>query len=272
MQFQYVLYLILLLSVGCDAKEPPKSSNESKPLAREEHPKQEKSKLPECVERADAGIEVISLTEEWAKKLEIMSYYQTDPGFTKWLLLFHDIPDGAPYAFEQKRVSQPVYDRYYPCPGGAPSESVVECKKHNVPTGVVVGSRGYLLGEKITIRLSGKDAHREVVFYPRPLFLKKGTGEVLVRASLLSEEPGGTLYEFDVCGVGKEEKYKLISYSGKERLSHDAQGPMRGSILPGVVGKVGGYSSLTVQVKGGASYSMELPWGRELLEYREGKK
>ena len=271
MQFKYSLFFILLLNVGCNVKDPPKSSNESKPLAGEESSKQEKSKLLECVEQIDAGIEIVSLTEELAKRMGLTDYYQTDSGFAKWLVLFHDIPGNAPYVFEQKRVSQPVSARYYPCAGPS-SEDVLKSKSCNIPTGLVVSARGYLPGEKITIRLSGKDAHKEVTFYPRPLLLKKETGELLARAMLICGRPGGTLYELDVCGVGKQEKYKLISYSGKERLSHDVQGPMHGSILPEVIGEVGGCASMILQIKDGASYGMELPWGRELLEYRQGKK
>ena len=145
MQFRYVLYCLLLLSAGCSVKQPEKIAD---------------TKGQECVEQLDIGAEVIALTEQRAKEMGLTNHYQTDPGFAKWCVLFHDIPGNPPYGFEQKRLLQPLPDLYYPLPGSSP-ENILISKHWNQPAGVVVSARGYLPGEKITVRLSAKDASTE---------------------------------------------------------------------------------------------------------------
>jgi len=271
MQLQYLLYLILLLTVSCNAKQSSESSNKSEPSKHENCLTDTKSKLQECVEQSDAGIEIICVTEQWAAKMGLMDLYQMDPGFSKWCVLFHDIPGNPPYSFQQKRLLQPLPDRYYPCQGPC-SEDILKFKNRNKPTGLMVSARGYLPGEKVTIRLSAKDAYREITFYPRPLFMKKKTGELLVKATLLCAEPGNTLYELDICGLGKQEKCKLVSNSEGEILSFNLQGPMECTITPEVAGQKRGFAKTALHFEDGTSYSLDLPWGYALLEYKLGNK
>lgn len=261
MRFQYGFYLILLLSASCNAEQTPKSLTQST----------EKSKSKESVNQIDNGVELVSVTEEWALKMGMINHYKTDPGFTKWCVLFHDIPGNPPYLFEQKRLVQRIPNFYYPIPDPT-SEVILESKNRNKPTAMVVSARGYLPGEKITIRLSSKDAYREVTFCPRPLLLKKESGELLVQATLVCADPGHTLYNLDICGVGKHEKYKLISHSKNEILSHNVEGPVQCGISPEVVGEKKGIAKAILKFENGTSYSLELPWGYELLEYNRGNK
>jgi hypothetical protein len=271
MHFRYGLYFIVLLIAGCNIKHPEKVSYTLKPPERAEVVADNENKQLECVERLDAGVEIIAMTEQWAQQMGLMDLYQADPGFDKWCVLFHDIPGSPPYTFQQKRLSQALPDRYYPCPGPS-SENILECKNCNMATGLVVSARGYLPGEKVMIRLSAKDAYREAIFYPRSLLLKKESGELLAKGTLLCAEPGRTLYNLDICGVGKHEKYKLVSHSGKESLLQDLQGPIRCGLTPEVVGMVKGIAKMELQFEDGAFYTMELPWGYELLEYKLGNK
>ncbi len=166
---------------------------------------------------------------------------------------------------------QSLPDRYYPY-SQLSSESILKCKNCNMAAGIVVSARGYLPGEKITIRLSAKDAYREIVFYPRPLFLKNKSGDLLAKGTLLCAKPGNTLYDLDICGIGKQEKYKLISHSGKEILSQDLQGPISCELAPEVIGLRKGIAKIELQSEDGTFYSMDLPWGYELLEYHQGNK
>jgi hypothetical protein len=299
MQLRHGLYLILLLSAGChenysekvsDALQSPKCVEhivfeEYKPPEYVERPDANTPKLPEraepvadtenksleCVKCVGAGVEIIALTEQSAKEMDLIQHYRTDPGFTKYCVLFHDIPDSPPYAFQQKRLAQPQPDRYYLCPGPS-SENILECKNHNMATGIVVSARGYLPGEKTTIRLSGKGAYREAVFCPRPLLMKKISGELLAQGTLLCTKLGHTLYELDICGIGKQEKYTLVSYSGEEILSHNLQGPISCGLSPEVIGLLKGIAKIELRLEDGASYSMELPWGHELVDYKLGNK
>ena len=225
----------------------------------------------ECVERIDDRIEIINVTEQWAKEMDVIDFFQADPGFTKWFIKFHDIPGNPPYSLQQKRLIQSDPDRFISIPNPS-SESILESKNRSSPIGLMVSVRGYLPGEKVIIRLSAKDAYREIVFYPRPLLMKEDNRRLLAKATLLNAEPGHTLYTLDVCGIEKQEKYKLISRSGKEILSHNWQGPITCTISPEVVGQVKGVAKTVLEFEDGTSYSMELPWGYELLEYKRGIK
>jgi len=200
MQFRYGLYFIALLSASCNVKHSKQASDATK-SAYVERIADKENKSPECVDRLDAGIEIIAMTEQWAENMGLLDCYQQDPGFTKWCVLFYDIPGNPPYTFERKRLIQPLPDHYYPCPS-PPSEAILKFKNCNKPVGLVVSARGYLPGEKIIIRLSAKDAYREIAFYPRPLLLKKKSGDLLAKGALFSVETGQTMYSLDICGVG----------------------------------------------------------------------
>jgi hypothetical protein len=266
MQLKSSLYFILLLSCGCQKNS--KGPELSKPT---EFVANQKTHPLECVERIDDRVEIIKATEQWAKEMGVIDLFQADPGFTKWFIKFQDIPGNPPYSLQQKRLIQSDPDRFISLPNPS-SESILESKNRNSPVGLVVSARGYLPGEKVIIRLSAKDAYREIVFYPRPLLMKEESRGLLAKATLLSAKPGHTLYTLDVCGIEKQEKYKLISHSGEEILSHDWQGPITCTISPEVVGQVKGVANASLEFEDGTSCSMELPWGYELLEYSRGIK
>src|SRR5690349_725970 len=128
MQFRHGFYFIALLSAGCNIKYSETISDTLNPQERAESviekPREQTERIPEkenkpveSVERFDSGVEIVAITEQWAKENGLMDLYQADPGFTKWCVLFHDIPVGPPYKFQQKRLLQASPDVYYPCPG-----------------------------------------------------------------------------------------------------------------------------------------------------------
>ena len=192
MRLPYAIYFIILLSgVGCNVKRSEKTADTLKPsipIAEETDKASDRLKPPqdtdlvldkenksvECVQQFDTGVEIIAMTEEWAKEMGLIDHYRTDPGFEKWCVLFHDIPGSPPYAFQQKRISQPLPDRYYPCPGPS-SENILESKNY-MATGLVLSARGYLPGEKLTIRLIWKRRiQRSYLLSASPAF-EKGIG------------------------------------------------------------------------------------------------
>lgn len=286
-RWKYGAYLVLFLCASCNrtdnqtnkvAQTPVQKTkpiiseqNTPKTLNRLSEQKLSKSAMLE-IDRMDAGIEVIQMTEELAKTLEITNFDQCDPGFTKWLFSFNVIPGNPPYSLEQKRVFQPVFDCFYPIQNGVSSEEIHYSKSNNKPVRLLLSARGFLPGEQVTIRLSAKDASKEISFYPRPLHLKDAAGKVLAKAVLFCAQPDFTGYNLDISGVEKEQKYTFTSQSGGEILSHAMQGPMQCSITPDVIGKTGGIAKAILQFEDEISYSLELPWGRELLEYKAGKK
>src|SRR5579863_8097415 len=181
MQFRGSLWLALLLSMSCNTKQPVEHSNSLESLGSVALPTDEKSELQKDVNRTDKGVEIIPVTDQQAEELGVIA----DPGFAKSCVLFYDIPGDPPYSFQQKRLVQQVPDHYYPSAGPS-SENILGAKNRNRPTGFIVSARGFLPGEKITIRLNAKDAYREVSFCPRPLLLKTETGKILAQAALLS--------------------------------------------------------------------------------------
>lgn len=269
MRFQYGFYCLLLF-MSCNTKHSEVSAT-LKPSQDTEFVIEKENKLLECVEQLDAGVEIIAMTEEWAQQMGVMDLYKIDPGFDKWCVFFHDIPDNPPYILLQKRISQDLPDCYYPCEGMS-SENILTCKNRKVATSVIVSARGYLPGEKVIIRLSAKDAFREAVFYPRPLLLKKKSGEILAKGELLCAKTGDTLYSLDICGVEKKEKYTFTSYSGNEIIRKELEGPAYIAIIPEVIGMSAGIAKIELLFEEGTCYIMELPWKNELLEYKLGNK
>ncbi len=277
MQLQLCLFLFLLLSAGCDSKH----SSNNKQLNHEKfddlaqinltHFNSEDYLTQDCIVQIDNGIEVIKVTKEYAEKNKIIDLYQADPGFVKWLVLFHDFPGAPPYFFEQKRHLKPPPDHFSPCKGTS-SEVILEAKKDNKPAGLLVSGRGFLPGEKITIRLSGQNGYREITLFPRPLVMKNKSGKLLAKAELLCPIPGQTFYHVDFCGIEKEEKCKIVSQSAVGVFSYFVHGPMESTISPEVIGQRGGVANLTIQFEDGAYYSLKLPWGYAFQEYLAGTK
>jgi proteasome lid subunit RPN8/RPN11 len=261
MQFLYCLFLILPLSAICNSEHPFNREQTTTPI----------HKIPEYIEKIDPGVQVIQVTKEWAEKMGVLHFYEADSGFTKWIIVFHSIPGSPPYEMQQKRMVQSVSEQYHPCPTPN-AEDIQECKNAGEPAVLIVSAKGYLLGEPVTIRLSGKDAQKQVTFYPRPLALKKENGDLLAKARLCDLRLGQTSYDLKVCGVEKQEKYQLTSQSGEESFSHNCEGPLQCNILPGVLGQSGGIASIALQLEDGAFYEMQLPWGLELMDYSLGKK
>lgn len=271
MQLRYSLYLLAFLSAAYTTQPLEKAGDTLKPVEQQKPIAEKQNALQEDKKPLDAGVEIIPINEEWARQKGVMDLYQTDPGFAKWFVSFHDIPGSPPYAFEQKRLMQALPDRYFPFESNS-SEDILRCKNSNKPIGFMVNSRGYLPGEKVVFRLSAKGACREAVFYPRPLLLKRKSGELLASATLLCAVPGQNLYAMDICGVGKQEKYKFTSYSGSEVLSHNLEGPIYCTFMPEVVGLRRGVAKIVLQFEKGERCSMELPWGSKLFEYSLGNK
>ena len=264
---QLSLFLALLLSAGCTTKQAAENDANDQISHHEKitTPTQVEYFAEDCIEKIDEGVELIKVTKEWAEEKGLMAIYENDPGFAKWFVVFHDIPDTPPYSLEQKRLLQANRDYYYPCLGTTPEDTIT------VPTGMMVSVRGYLPGEKVTIRLSSKNAHREIVFYPRPLIMKR-SGKLLVKAELRCAQPGHTFYHLYFIGMGEEEKYKFMSRSGQEFGSSNLQGPIETFYMPEVAGRGSGFATVTLQFQDRTRYSMKLPWGYEFLDYMAGKR
>jgi hypothetical protein len=271
MQFRHCLFSLLLLSASCSSEHASVSANKSTEYVEYIHPADPTNKLPEYISQIDPGVEVFPMTIKWVEEMGLPILYMLDPGFAKWCVLFDSIPENPPYEMQQKRIIQEAPDQYYTCTNSN-SESIKRCKNAGKSTAMVISAKGYLPGEPVTIRLSGKDAHKEVTFYPRPLVLKKENGELLARATLCDAHPKQNLYMLEIYGVGKQEKYQFTSHSGEEILTQSCEGPIFCTILPEVLGQTRGIANITLQFEEGACYKMQLPWGLELMEYSLGNK
>ncbi len=230
--------------------------------------------LNDYIEKIDPNIEFLPLTPQLMANLGIENAAQIDAGFSKWLILFNEIPGEPPYQLQEKRILQFKRDTFRPLKGVPESSEIAQAKKLNEPIRIGFSSRGYLPGEKVVLRLSSKDKtiFKEITICPRPLVLKKASGEILAKAFLSSHSPELTMYTVDVLGVKKEEEYKIISCSGKEKLQKVVKGPISMGITPNVVGDKGGFGELKLCLEDNSSYKLRLPWGSRLTEYSKGDR
>jgi len=229
----------------------------------------------EYVEKIDPTIEFSPLTEKLMKELGVKSPLESYPGFEKWIVTFNEIPGDPPYSLQGKRCVQSDPEGFAVVSGVPNSFELLEAKIFGNPVRIPICSVGYLPGEKVTWRLvsKDKDVFKEIVFYPRPIFIKKKSGEVLARACLQCCSLDNAMYEINVCGIGTEEKCLYTCYSGDEMMEPTVfQGPVSMFNLPGVIGRDGGIGYMEFRLEDGSLYQIELPWGSELLEYVKGNK
>ena len=88
----------------------------------------------------------------------------------------------------------------------------------------------------------------------------------------MGHSPDQTMYELDICGVGKQEQFQMISYSGPEVIPSCLEGPTTMFMLPATIGSEGGIAKLEFSLSDGSLYKMELPWGAELKGYIKGDR
>ena len=140
---------------------------------------------------------------------------------------------------------------------------------------LVTSSRGFMPGEKVTWTLETQDGasiSEKAEIIPHPIMLEVPMGGAKLKAELVSLKP--TYYEMYLEGVQTFEKLNLRSFSSGETIDNDfhyTQGSCI-ALMPGVIGKEGGFCDLSITRQKGDKFELKLPWGKELLKYLEGEK
>lgn len=230
-----------------------------------------KMECNDYVERIDPTIQFVPLTPQLAKEYHIEEWLEKDIGFSKWIVVFNEIPGEAPHSLQEKRIFRLNPEHFYPLQ--LPVADMLALKKQGTTTWFIVSARGYLPGEKVIWRLISERSKefKEIAFYPRPLVLKKKSGEILAKASLLFSL-AVTTYRLDISGIQEEEVFKFLSASKHERIRQVLKGPILMDVTPDVIGSRGGIGELTLSLEDGSSHKVELPWGSELFKYSKGEK
>ncbi|MBX9744503.1 MAG: hypothetical protein K2X08_04760, partial [Chlamydiales bacterium] len=231
-----------------------------------------KMEFNDYVERIDPTIEFILLTPQVAKDYHIEEWLEKDIGFSKWIVIFNEIPGKPPHSLQEKRVFRLNPERFHPLPFPELAD-MLALKKQGTTFWFIVSARGYLPGEKVIWRLVSEHSKefKEIAFYPRPLVLKKKSGEILAKASLLFSL-AVTTYRLDISGIQEEEVFKFLSASKHEKIRQVLKGPILMDISPDVIGSKGGIGEVTFSLEDGSSHKVELPWGSELFKYSRGEK
>ncbi len=222
----------------------------------------------------DPTVGILPLTEELGKNPVLSDWVHFDPGFQKWVILFREIPGEEPYSIQLKRTAHFKPEAFVPVETTTTSEKVVLMKKHVGVVPFVLSARGFLPGESVTCRLATKDPkiYREISLCPRPLILKKTSGEILLKATLQKYPYEHTSYDVEISGVKENEYFKFLSKSGSEVMRNILKGPVFINYAPGVLGLKGGVAHLEISLDDGTSYKIDFPWGIELFSYKSGKK
>lgn len=222
------------------------------------------------IECSDQTIRCEVLSSKLAVEGKELKKQLRDPGFLKCLISFHEIPGHSPYSILMKRGN----GEFVPCSGREDAMSLAVSKIMKTPFFYLVSAKGFLPGEKVTFRLTSKDkdVFKEVSLYPRPLVLRKPSGELLFKATFASSLQDITMYNIEISGIDEKEKFDFLSLSGKEKMNHPLQGPVVMNYMPSVIGESGGVSQIFLNFKDGSSYKVELPWGMELVKYAIGDK
>lgn len=264
MKTRTLIYLAAVMSALC--LEAQNTSQKIAPLQAENlsHP------LDDYLIRKDPSIGCEPMTEALQKKFNCELF---DPGFSKWLITFHEIPGEPPYIMEQKRTTQRDGNTFETAELFTPRD-ILKAKIFKMPYQFFISARGYLPGEEMTFRLSSKDkkVFREITLCPRPLILRKKSGEILAKAKLGPAPYVMTSYQIDISGIKEGEKFQFISTSAHEKMETSVTGPIYINHLPAVLGLRGGTCKIELKLEDGSSHTLFLPWGNEMAQYHSGKK
>ncbi|NGX42797.1 MAG: hypothetical protein K940chlam7_01085 [Chlamydiae bacterium] len=137
-----------------------------------------------------------------------------------------------------------------------------------------VSSRGFLPGEKCEIIVesqSGKSRSEPIVLTPLPVISKSKNSEASISAELALLYP--TTYSISFEGFDPDEKLKITTISYDEKGSGELVFSKKNGFLftPGVIGKEGGISKITIYRQNGEQISQYLPWGKDLIPYSKGE-
>ncbi len=230
-----------ILLVGCSHIEPPKQATEHVPSAPQ--------------------ISVVPYPDDLIDEF--------DPGFQKWILNIGSLQPSESLVYDIERK----FSLIEPSEQKAKSGTTLEAKQGVVT--IVLSGRGFIPGEKITFLFKKDRAfdYEKFHFSPRPIVVPDSAGRVLAKVELMSVEPV-TQYNLE-CSFNRENRLiRIQSFSGNERVSQllFQDEPMTIVCIPDVINQKGGIATCQLTYQDGQVYTLEFPWGQELVPYLLGDK
>lgn len=204
---------------------------------------------------------------------EIQMYHQADPGYAKTFFYPKEFPVNKDIVFSIRR-QLPKESPYKEMFGFFINEQGLLVSSIDKHPFLCVTARGFLPGERVFCRFATKenDFKNEFSFIPNPIQVKNKYGAVLVEAEIVNFFPA--FYQCNFPGFKENEEIRTLSISGRERLKGKFKVSKKMTFItsPDVKGSDRGMSKLTFTRKTGEKIQVNLPWGREFIDYAEGNK
>lgn len=230
-----------ILLVGCSHTEPPMSTRESTPSV--------------------PRITLVPYPDDMVDEF--------DPGFQKWILNIGSLQPSESIVYDIERK----FSLIEPSEQKEKSGTTLEGKQGVVT--IVLSGRGFIPGEEITFlfKKDGALEYKKLSFCPRPIVVSDSEGRTLIKAVLASVEPV-TQYYLNCSFNPKNRLVCFQSFSGNEHISEPLfqSEPMTIVSIPDVINQKGGVASLEFTYQDGQVYTLEFPWGQELIPYLLGDK
>ncbi len=209
-----------------------------------------------------------------------------DEGYKKWAIILKNFENTDIPKCEIKRLFQERTDDGFSLLGsgffpalilrGSPDPNLnndLQNKEVLANPAIIFSERGFLPGEKVTIRVKKDgDTHYDTIsFYPVPLVLKDSFGNELMNAEIVSVCP--TTYDLKIAYNESNRLVKFGSYKEnekKEEYVYQTE-PLLAFCTVATDDTIGGIIHLKLFYQDGSSYEMDLPWGNELTPYVQGK-
>ncbi len=254
-------------------------------------PDKYKMEEPILTETYEEALSIIN-KKEFPNKISILPFEKDyieefDIGFKKWILIFENFKPAETYSCEMSRpfpqdpsqanVFVPIKDYMTP-PQNQAQEPTIKThsgrapeflKQHSI---VIISEKGFLPGEKITIRTKtcNSSDYTTISFCPRPIIINDAQGKELLSAELINITPA--IYCLNFSFNPNNRLVRFYSISGKETLNNFffQEGPLFIQHIPDTITETGGISSLQLTYQNGDFYEVKLPWGLEFIHYTLG--
>lgn len=189
------------------------------------------------------------------------------PGYDLLIVRFHEYPESLAYNFIVEKTLSKTNRKERNSVIGAMFKNLGRNIKEDVPCYIFL-NRGFLRGEKVNYRVETHDqqVQETAELIPNPVPVKGALHGIEPFVELKGIKP--TLYIITFKGMTKKETFQLESVSWKEKIVSESEIDSNTAIpfFPGVQGKEGGICYFSFKRKNGEKMTLELPWGKELID------
>lgn len=199
-----------------------------------------------------------------------------NPGFHKILIKVEGYPKHTPLLVEMKRPLSQSGDKFVKVTSfKIQDDGTYFTENHEILDYILGTSRGFMPGEKVTVRIKTADGSiaKEVTGTPNPVVSRDSKGVIVASAEILSKKP--TTYVIDLPTATEGEEIEVVAtamgQTSKSTFKYTKSKPFHYS--PYQTDKdTGGHGTLKIKRKSGDVYTLRLPWGAALEPYEKGAK